>query len=212
MMNLKGQRHKVEHGSIEWHGDRLGRLTASEIYKIIKPGKAGQPFTDGGLTYLRRKANEVLVGAMLEEREFEQTKWGKDNEPIALQLFEGIVTGYAYEHEYLFGTPDGEDDTAIYEVKCPFNQGKHFENWMIKSVEELKQKRPEYYWQVVANMCLSGKNHGRLISFDPRLEGEFKYKIFEIPLVEEDELLLYVRVKLATKKIDQLIYELTIQN
>lgn len=172
----------------EWLLKRCGRFTASEIHKLFAGGKKkDQLFGTGAMTYIRTKAAELLTMEVKEELDFKQAEWGKANE------FDGVIAletylGYSGKHygvndpvffqygEYAGGSPDWErmieGDEEGADIKCPYNTSEHIKNMMLKSVEEFKNERWEYYCQGQMNMKIRGWKKFHFVSYDPRMIEE----------------------------------------
>ena len=69
--------------SKEWFEKRLGKFTASEIYKLM--GKTG--FGKTGETYIYEKVCEQLTGELQEEINTKATTWGEETEPYAVDFY-----------------------------------------------------------------------------------------------------------------------------
>ena len=102
--------------SLRWHDERAKRLTASSFGKICKQREA---------THCQNLVKQILYSPFSGNK---STKWGKDNESIAVREFcllyntDVMETGLIIdeEHHFLGASPDGllQDDGLI-EVKCP---------------------------------------------------------------------------------------------
>jgi hypothetical protein len=177
-----------------WLQKRLGRFTASEIHKIfIASKKKTELLGVGAQTYIRRKAAELLTLEVKEEIDYKQSEWGKAYEHEAVQAFEqaigkkGIYYGIANPRffelgEFLGGSPDWEiEDQEGADVKCPFNTDEHVTNLMIKSVDDFKDVRWEYYCQGQMNMLIRRWKKFHFVSYDPRIiEKRLRLKIISM--------------------------------
>lgn len=91
----------------------------------------------------------------------------------------------------------------VLEIKCPnigtFMKYKH----LIHSAEDLKNVKPEYYWQMMAEMDCTGAVSGVFVTYCPWLSKPFHYA--NIERVEDDIKLMQERVNLANEFIDNII-------
>ena len=205
----------------EWLTDRLGKFTASDIWKLMEKGKGAEYFGKGAKTYIRQKAAEILTqepvnGGRLNTAAME---WGSAHEHEAIELFKEQFRGkdviaYGGESPKFFdytnfsgGSPDGvTDDNEVLEVKCPYNSSEHVEHLLLLSGEDLKGYYPEAYWQILFNMLCTGLDAGYFISYDPRFAEEpLRLKIIRIEKDEADLLLLKERVAEAEKQLAVMI-------
>lgn len=179
--------------NIEWHHQRLGRFTASEIHKLM--GERGGITTETAQTYIREKVAEQLSG-WWDEVTSKEMEWGKQLEPDAREYYElafGVKTGRA---DFIVAdwcddagcTPDGliMGQSKGIEIKCPWNPANHVSHMMIKTPADFKKTNKKYYWQVQMCMAVMGFDVWDFISYDPRFTGKHRMYVVEIPLVMED--------------------------
>ena len=72
----------IEQRSAEWFQMRKGRITSSEIYKIMGKGD----FSETAKTYLLEKVCE-LYGGVTEPATGAALSWGTDLEPVAIEHY-----------------------------------------------------------------------------------------------------------------------------
>lgn len=183
-----------------WHQSRLGKITGSELHKLMVSGKAkGEMFGTAAITYINEKISELITGQQAKEIiGLNALEWGNAHEFEAIQLFEKQqqvdVTHYGGENPKFFEynsfsgcSPDGETLTHILEVKCPYNSGIHTENLLASLKREsndwMKKNRKDYYVQMHMEMLCLKKRMGYFISYDPRpLEERHRLAIIEIKM------------------------------
>lgn len=201
---------------------RLGKFTGSEIYKLM--GVEG--FGKTGETYISEKAAEFLTGEPIKAPfESAATQWGIEHELEAQLYFEAatktkVMASDTLQNEYICGTPDGiidyprgvyerkkESDTG-FEIKCPYNSGNHLKNFLMQNQGDLLKLRPEYYWQCVAYMWLTGFEKWKFCSYDPRFKGDKRMLILNIELDKGHFELLKNRVIEATEIFNEIILKL----
>lgn len=191
---------------------RIGKFTGSEIYKLMGAKGLGKT----GETYVFEKAAEYLTGVPIKpEFTAASTQWGIDHEPEAIIYFEKatglkITPGTTLENDLIAGTPDGTCDSFGFEIKCPFNSGNHLKNLTITDAAGLLDLRPEYYWQIVSYIWLTGLKNWKFCSYDPRFKEEKRMFILNIELIPEHLELLKNRLIEAKLLFDSLIFNLNI--
>jgi len=165
------QKQRIE----SWFEQRLARFTASQINKII--GKK-EDLTKGALTYIVERVAEHILGDNNDNFETMAMVWGTDHEPEAVELYE-LTTGYNVVKcgfveygDHAGGSPDGlVDDDGIIEVKCPYSTKNHILYGLIQEDSDIPD---DYYWQMMMNMKITGRQWCDFVSYDPRCE----YSIF----------------------------------
>lgn len=194
----------IKQHSKEWHEARLGRLTSSTIYKLMtKPKKAGELLSEGAKTYCIEKMVERVTG-WKEEFSNAATEWGNTYEEQARRTLESFCKTVSMEcgfiiHPYLKhfgGSPDGVirigDKDHCIEIKCPYAPKEHIYNVKAcKDVETFKSMCPEYYWQLQANMLLTGCDMGLFMTYCPMPQlSVIRERILFIEPNEADQQLL----------------------
>lgn len=200
----------IEQRSAEWFQMRKGRITSSEIYKIMGKGD----FSETAKTYLLEKVCE-LYGGVTEPATGAALSWGTDLEPVAIEHYEKLVdvkvekASFIPIGEYYGGSPDGLiAPDGIIEVKCPFKSANHFKHGMINTAEKFKKIAPNYYWQCVSNMVCAKAKWCDFISFDPRVQEEYRMFIFRLELDLSEAVLVEDRVYAAFQYMKGLVVEI----
>lgn len=201
----------------QWELDRLGKFTASEIWKLMEKGRSSF-FGKGAETYIRQKAAEILTlekvsGGRINTNALE---WGNAHEYEAVKELE--KKGYKVEYygganpkffeysPFSGGSPDGIIEDAVLEIKCPYNSAEHIQHLMIGSADELLDYAPEYYWQITANMVFTNRTKGMFVSYDPRFADDYLVlHTMSFDLDEKDKDLLIERLKVAEESLSNLI-------
>jgi putative phage-type endonuclease len=200
----------IEQRSEAWFEIRKGKITSSEIYKIMGKGD----LSETAKTYLLEKVCE-LYGGVTEPATGAALNWGTDLEPVAIEHYEKM-TGVKVEKasfipvgDHYGGSPDGiVAPEGIIEVKCPFKSANHFKHGMINSAEKFKKIAPNYYYQCISNMICAEAKWCDFISFDPRVNEDFKMFIFRLELTEEDSIAVTERIKVAFEYMKVLVKEI----
>lgn len=196
----------------EQRQQRLGRFTGSEIHKLM--GAKGMGKT--GETYIFEKAAEYLTGEPVKQ-EFSSfaTSWGIEHEQEARDYFEAatgikIKNSETLDNSFICGSPDGIAETNEwgFEIKCPFNSGNHLKNLSMQKAEDLLDLHPDYYWQCVSYMWLTGLRKWKFCSYDPRFKDAQRMLILNIELNEMHLQLLKDRVAQAQLMFNNIISKL----
>ena len=206
----------------QWIQDRCGKLTASEIYKIMGKGKTkDQYFGQVAESYMLQKVGEILtlepnnggrvnISSLEWGNHYESeaaTKFQERYDLLSLQYF-GVSNPKFYSYnEYCGGSPDGvfeaaSGDAGIIEIKCPYNSTEHVKHLLVTDASALLDIAPEYYWQMIANMLFTETRIGYFISYDPRMALE-RLQLHVVPIepIEGHIELLKERIAEASKWI-----------
>jgi len=197
----------IEQRSDEWFNLRRGKLTSSEISKIM--GQEGK-LSETAKTYILEKVTEILggvkapaVGAALD--------WGTELESEAILYYQQKHSQIVQKASFVpysdnyGGSPDGLVGVeGIVEVKCPFNSSNHFKHGLINSPDEFKKAKPEYYWQCASNMLVTNTQWCDFISYDPRVIPEYRMFVFRLERSEVDDNIILERLELAVKYMETL--------
>jgi len=180
-------------GSPEWHAERLGHVTASESEVLMKTPKtkAGKArgWTDGAQSYLLTLLGELLTGLPVIPRENDAMRWGHDQEPEAVKVYQEWtgrkvqMAGFMkHQTERLIGgSPDGlVDDDGGLEIKCPWTTRVHLEYLLGGDLPK------EHVAQVQSLMWITGRQWWDFMSFDPRIPAGASGWLFFVH-VERDE-------------------------
>lgn len=165
---------------------RSGRFTSSSISALMKSDRSGKGFGAPALTYIEEKAFERRLGRSLHtETNARPTLWGKCLESMAFSRlpieYELTSTTTITHPDYPFwaGSPDGVSFNAVFDIKCPYTLKSFCQ--LVNPKLSVKDKSEEYYWQLVSNAILTGKDEAELIVFCP-----FKKDLNEIRLMAMD--------------------------
>jgi hypothetical protein len=174
---------------------RKGNFTNSKIYKLVKNGRNSN-FSSPGITYIKEKALEYLLGSSLDKNVYTQSiAWGN-----IMEVYLHSKLGLNYIHttnrrthkelDFWSGIPDFEIiGKAIAETKS--YQPKKFAEYslaiMKQDVNILKENFPDEYWQIVGNCEINDLNNGEAISFMPTIEDvqKLRYLIEETDFLED---------------------------
>lgn len=198
----------MKQGTREWHEARAGKFTASQIYRLM--GKQGIGKT--GETYVLEKVTEMMGVTMPQISNFAM-EWGTETEPIAREYFEiakNVKVEQAGFIEAMWNdqagcSPDGLTADYGIEIKCPYNPVHHTENLRMKTAEDIKKNRKEYYWQCMFSMAVTGLKEWKFISFHPEFTGAYRMMIIPVKWNNEEIEMIKSRVADAVKLRNEIV-------
>lgn len=161
----------------EWHRRRLGKITASQVHKIMTGGrKKDELWGQTSRREIYRLAYERMLTPEgqdqyideLLSKDFKQTRWGKDNEPFARDLYvertgTAVTVPQSAKHprlEYFTGSPDGlVGEDGIIEIKCP---------WAGENMLDAEYVNTHMV-QIQALLEIHGRAWCDFVKYDPRM-------------------------------------------
>ncbi len=196
----------IEQRSQEWFKIRKGKITSSEVHKIM--GKEG--FSETAKTYLLEKVSEFYGGAASSATGI-ALEWGTNWEPVAIEHYSDITktqvdkASFIVYNDYYGGSPDGiAPPEGIIEVKCPYTSAKHFKHGMIKTDADFKKIASDYYYQCISNMICANAQWCDFISFDPRVDSEYTMFVYRLNRNEDEVKSMIDRIEQAAKYMEEL--------
>jgi len=199
----------IEQRSDEWFKIRKGKITSSEIHKIMG-GKTANDLTDTAKTYLLEKVSETY-GGFSQLAQGVALEWGTELESLAVEKYAEHIglqvnkASFIPVGDYFGGSPDGlVPPEGIIEVKCPYNSSNHFKHGLIKTSEDFKKIAPNYYYQCLSNMICAEAQWCDFISFDPRVDPEYEMFVFRFNKDEKEAEYMIEKVKVAANYIKEL--------
>lgn len=215
--------------SIEWYRARFGHITGSEVHKLMSiPRKKDELFTDTARSYLYQiaaertfnpdfLADDDIFRDYLDQTSFvtRAMQWGIDQEAAARRLYSELQGGVevfevsSCPHDAIQGfaaSPDGIvrlPEQRCLEIKCPTLATHMRYVAEIHDAASLKRVKPEYYWQVQAEMDCTGLSSADFVSYCAWLSRPIH--IVNIPRSPDDIALLEERVRLADGFISNII-------
>lgn len=149
---------------------KLGVISASNASRAVS--KKG---TETRNTYLCELVAEVCAG-VIEEMNFKQTDWGKQNEDAARSSFEFStgqkmvpLTFFFKDSSFRVGcSPDGIilDTSKPSEIKCPWDS-TNYVKFLVNGVV-----KPEWVWQTQMIMWIMKADEMDVTMFDPRMKAK----------------------------------------
>ena len=208
----------VEQGTEEWDRIRVGRFTASEIWRLMgdpksKTDKEAGNLSEAANTYINEKVAEVMTGQCKQQGYAFPMVWGSEKEPEAREKFierTGFVceqVGFFPYTDHAGGSPDGMlNDGTILEIKCPYDSAKQLDYLMLTDQWDLKRMCRDYYWQCQANMLFTETEVCHFVTYDPRMVDE-KHRLthMAIKASKEDQDLIIAKLEKAIEEKLKLI-------
>lgn len=169
--------------------------------KIIPTTKKVEvAFSDATYTYLNRKVMERYIpkntGTCDEYIETHQVsnaamRYGTDLEPMARDAYAKLMGYEVMEVEFIplkgFETICGASSDGIVrnenggvELKCPFFVEHHLEYLLLENIDQLKEIRPEYYWQMRLNMLAWDLEWYDFVSYCPYVSPSKQLKVLRM--------------------------------
>lgn len=191
----------IDQRSFEWHDLRKGKFTASQIYRLMGLKGIGKT----GESYVMEKVAEELGAEMPLVSTFAMDR-GTEMEPYAklhyMKAFDCKISPCSFIIapwcDQAGASPDGiikkSGSQKLIEIKCPYNPVNHIQNLMIKTMDELKNQRSEYYWQMQMQMAVMEIPVCDFVSYYPDINEDFRMIAITIEANWKDILLLKQRI------------------
>lgn len=202
---------------------RWGRITASQMSRLMTVEKTPSQLPKGALTYLSEITAEKLTrfdhvdgyksramerGLELEVEAAERyiaetgnklTNYGADQKVITFDTL-------------LSCTPDGlVDDWGGIDTKC-LDSKNHLIALSISSALELRDKFTEYYWQALACAIITLRSSWDVVFYDPRFKAhhhQIKIINVNVEACESDVSFMWRRIGLAEQYLAKLSGDLS---
>ena len=183
-----------EQHTYEWYGSRLGNFTASQVSKLMGATDIKKDtFGDTAMSYICQVSAERQIkqfkwnGMSDDEKEefiriqYPQTlpmKWGNEHEASARALYcftnnldcNESGTHCNAERPHVTASPDGFiGDDSLIEIKCPKIETFAKYSYTIIDNETMKSEIPQYYWQVMLQMYVTGRDKCHFVWYHPLL-------------------------------------------
>lgn len=211
-----------------WFNARLGKMTSSKIHCLCSTKGIG----DGGMTYIRNKASEIITGVSTEKNiTTEAILFGIENEPKSIKYWKiknniyRVTEDVHIVHSDLFAsTPDAlafldeklmfaENDTMLncctVESKSYMTPSEHMKHIECKTPEDIKAINPQLYWQCVSQVYFADVMRGYAIFFHPDFPEDNYYKasqvLFKRVDMQKDFTLLKERIAEATELYNNIL-------
>lgn len=170
---------------------RNGNFTSSEIFRLMKSGRAKGSYSVDAQTYIDECNRERRLKRSIEvQTDARPLTWGKCVEKRAfdvLGLEYTLCSNVTIQHPeipYWVGSPDATTSEVVVDLKCPqtltsfcmlidpyYDNGRLVhEGLTIEAVRENHRDGDKFFWQIVSNAILTGKKKGELIVYVPYLD------------------------------------------
>lgn len=166
-----------EQRSDSWFANRLGKVTASAIYKIIARTKNG--YGADRTNYHAQLVAERLTGAKQDGFSNAAMQWGVDQEANAREAYAALIGECPVEIGFIDhpaipmsgASPDGlVGFDGLIEVKCP-NTATHIATLTGAGIEK------KYMLQMQWQMACTERDWCDFVSYDPRLPVEMQLHV-----------------------------------
>jgi hypothetical protein len=205
----------IEQRSDAWFELRKGKMTSSEIYKIMGGEKTKDGLSETAKTYLLERVSEKLGGAPALSHPVGSRpaalEWGYELEELACNVYQekrNMVVdkaSFMIYNDYYGGSPDGlVKPDGIIEIKCPYASANHFKHGLIETDADFKKVAPSYYYQCLSNIICANAQWCDFISFDPRVQEDCGLFVYRLNRNEEEVENLKNRVDLAINYMNEL--------
>jgi putative phage-type endonuclease len=171
----------IKQGSIEWHQQRLGRVTASRVADVIGKTKSG--YSTSRDNYMAQLVCERMTGTIAESFSNAAMAHGVETEPLARAAYEAHADVLVdevpmIEHQMIEdagASPDGYVGAeGLLEIKCP-NTATHIDTLLSQTVPG------KYNIQMQWQMACTGRQWCDFVSFDPRMSDGLQLFVKRVP-------------------------------
>lgn len=216
-------------GEKSWFVSRLGKFTGSAIGDLMAKGKKKDDiFGQKAMTYIYDVAAERnLLQAYIDDDYLwdiyqnqvsvsnKYLTWGHDNEPLAVEMYESMtgrvceeVGSISHPHIPNFAaSPDrlttDNGKPLVVEIKSPMPKTFMLYKAEVKDNASLLAAKPEYYWQIQAELSVTGYKEADFVCFCPFLKNPLH--IVRITADEDAQKEIEFRIAEAEKIIKNLI-------
>jgi len=196
--------YDVEQNSDEWFQHRAGKLTSSNLGKVM--ANLGKAFGDPAKKYAVQIAIEQITGNPVSSSySNEHMERGHEQEPIARMLYEqenfcDVTNGGFFESDTKFVgcSPDGlVGDDGVIEIKSVISS-VHFANVKRQSFD------PAYKWQFIGNLKFTERNWIDFVSYcEDFPEGK---RLYTFRLNKEDYQKEFKQIDDRVDEFERLVY------
>lgn len=184
----------MEQRTDDWFTARLGKVTASSLYKVLAKTKTGYGADRGN--YMTQLVLERVTGTKADSYTNAAMQWGIDQEPFARAAYEasrGVMVDEVgfIPHPTIAAagaSPDGlVGDDGMVEIKCPDSKTA-LECWLAENPVESK-----YFAQMQWQMRCADRSWCDYVVFDPRMPA--KAQLFVVRVLRDDKWLADVEIE-----------------
>ena len=160
----------MEQRTDEWYLVRAGKVTASNVYKVLSKGKGGAD-SKTRLSYMLELLGDRMEGCPVTGYQSEAMARGSELEPDARNAY-SFETGFIVDetgfvlHPKIKGfgaSPDGlVEDDGLVEIKCP-NRATHIDTFVNGTIDN------KYILQMQTQLACTGRKWCDFVSYYPAL-------------------------------------------
>ena len=194
--------------SDEWFAARLGKVTASNIKKVMATIKSGE--AADRRNYRAQLVVERLTGTKQDSFANSAMEWGTQQEPSARDAY-SFISGYEVseigfvDHPEIAmagASPDGLiAQDGLVEIKCP-NTATHID-WMLSG-----NVPKEHELQILFQMDCTGRKWCDFVSYDPRLPIDLQLFVVRMEFDKNRALEIKESVKQFIAEVDKTVSDL----
>lgn len=205
---MKTKFYDVEQNTDEWQQLRCGRLTSSNLAKVM--AHYGKEFGEPAKKLAVDIAIQQITGKMESNHYMNQhMERGHQEEPIARELYENITfqdvtNGGFFGSDFVGGSPDGlVDKDGLIEIKSVI-ASTHYANIKRGTID------PAYKWQCIGNLMLTGRCYLDFISYCSTFPANTNLYIVRIYWVDNQDkfAMLHRRIEEFTHLVNQIKCEI----
>ena len=197
----------IEQGTVEWHLQRLGKVTASRVSDVLSKGKSGE--SASRKNYRTELLVQRLTGQPGESFTNAAMEWGTATEPLARIAYEAEMGVFVDQVAFIdhpsiaqFGcSPDGLVAEGLIEIKCG-NTATHID-WMLDGKPPTK-----HIPQMQCQMAVTGRKWCDFVSFDPRLPDDLQLFVVRLERDQEYIKAMEAEVKKFLSEVDEMFIKL----
>ena len=197
----------IEQGTVEWHLQRLGKVTASRVSDVLSKGKSGE--SASRKNYRTELLVQRLTGQPGESFTNAAMEWGTATEPLARIAYEAEMGVFVDQVAFIdhpsiaqFGcSPDGLVAEGLIEIKCG-NTATHID-WMLDGKPPTK-----HIPQMQCQMAVTGRQWCDFVSFDPRLPEDLQLFVVRLERDEEYIKAMEVEVEKFLSEVEEMFTKL----
>lgn len=158
---------EAQQGSGAWLKLKLGVISGSCASQVV-----AKKDSETRLTYLADLVSQVCTG-VIEEMNFKQLEWGKQNEDAARATYEFATNKVLVQVPFVFKdetfrtgcSPDSLiDGERGLEIKCPWDSANYVKFLVAEKI------KTEWQWQNQFNMWVTGADEWDFSQYDPRMK------------------------------------------
>ncbi len=170
----------TEQRTEDWFAERLGKVTASALHKVLSKTKTGYGADRGN--YLTQLVLERITGQKAESYTNAAMQWGIEQEPAARAAYEASRGVFVTEVGFIphptipmaGASPDGLVEDGMVEIKCPDSKTA-LEAWLSKNPVEGK-----YYAQMQWQMRCADRPWCDYVVYDPRMPAKAQLLVVRV--------------------------------